>query len=55
MLLALPMFAIYAETEEKDWDQESTLSWSQTPKRHGANDEAISAPCKGSRTCTLLE
>ena len=28
MLLALPTFAIYPENEEKDWDEDSVLSWS---------------------------
>ena len=46
MLLALPTFAIFPENEEKDWDEDSVLSWSDTPRRHGATDEATSAPCE---------
>ncbi len=47
MSLALPTFAIFPENEEKDGgDEESVLSWSDTPRRHGATDEATSAPCK---------
>lgn len=48
MALALPMFAIFPETEEKDWDEYSGLSWSDTPRRGGATDEAHSQPCKPS-------
>ena len=46
MALALPMFAIFPETEEKDWDENSGLSWSDTPRHGGAVDEAHSQPCK---------
>ena len=45
MALALPMFAVFPEDEDKAWDEDSILSWSDTPKRHGATDEATSAPC----------
>ena len=45
MALALPMFAVFPEDEDKDWDEDSILSWSDTPRRHGAVDEATSAPC----------
>ena len=48
MALALPMFAIFPETEEKDWDAYSGLSWSDTPRRGGSTDEAHSQPCKPS-------
>ena len=46
MSLALPTFAIFPENEEKDWDEDSVLSWSDTPRRHGTTDEATSAPCE---------
>ena len=46
MSLALPTFAIFPENEEKEGDEDSVLSWSDTPRRHGATDEAISAPCE---------
>ena len=48
MLLALPTFAIFPENEEKQdgGDEDSVLSWSDTPRRHGATDEATSAPCE---------
>ena len=45
MALALPMFAVFPEDEDKAWDEDSILSWSDTPRRHGATDEATSAPC----------
>lgn len=46
MSLALPTFAIFPENEEKEGDEDSVLSWSDTPRRHGATDEATSAPCE---------
>ena len=45
MALALPMFAVFPEDEDKAWDEDSILSWSDTPRRQGATDEATSAPC----------
>lgn len=51
--LALPMFAVFPEEEEKEWDEDSVLSWSDTPRRHGMADEAISAPCEGSCSAPL--
>ena len=48
MALALPTFAIFPESEEKKdgGDEDSVLSWSDTPRRHDATDEATSAPCE---------
>ena len=40
-----PCLLCFPENEDKAWDEDSILSWSDTPRRHGATDEATSAPC----------